>query len=137
MASQTNPFGDVTKMLEQFKVPGVDMGAIVESRRKDIEVLTAANKALFESMQAMAKKQTEMLTQAMQSVQEAAQGAMAGAAADPAKQGAAARKAFEKTIADMKELADMARHAQSETMAQITQRANQHMQEMKTMMRPG
>ena len=37
MAEQTNPFGDLTKMLEQFKVPGVDMSALVESRKKDHE----------------------------------------------------------------------------------------------------
>ena len=43
MADQTDPFGDLTKMLEQFKVPGVDMPALVESRKKDIGAeLTAA-----------------------------------------------------------------------------------------------
>ena len=68
-AEQANPFGDLTKMLEQFKVPGVDMGAIVESRRKDMDALVAANQATLESMQAMAKKQAEILSQAMQGVQ--------------------------------------------------------------------
>ena len=62
-------------MIEQFKMPGVDMTAIVESRRKDIEALVEANKAAYESMQALARKQTEMLTQTMQGMQEAAKGA--------------------------------------------------------------
>jgi len=33
MATEINPFGDVKKMIEQFKMPGVDMTAIVDARR--------------------------------------------------------------------------------------------------------
>jgi len=40
-----NPFRDLTQMLEQFKAPGVDMTAFVAARRKDVDALTAANKA--------------------------------------------------------------------------------------------
>lgn len=123
MANQTNPFGDVTKMMEQFKMPGVDMSAIVEARRKDIEALTEANQAVLASMQALAAKQTAMMTEAMQGMQAAAQGMLSGGLPDPAKQGEVMRQAFEKTLADMKELADMARQAQTEALSHITQRA--------------
>ena len=34
------PFMDISKLMEQFKIPGVDLGAVVEARRKDIEALT-------------------------------------------------------------------------------------------------
>lgn len=135
MATESNPFGDVKKMIEQFQMPGIDMTAIVEARRKDVEALVEANKAAYESMQAMARKQAEMMTQAMQGMQEAAKGA-AGAGADPSKQTEVVRKAFEKTLADMKELAEMARHSQSDAMAHITQRATEHMQEIKKLMQP-
>jgi phasin family protein len=136
--SNSNPFGDVTKMMEQFKLPGIDMTAIVEARRKDIEALVEANKAAFESMQALARKQTEMLTEAMQGMQEAAKGFTGGSAvaADPAKQAEGARKGFEKTLAGMKELAEMVRAAQSDAMAHITQRATQQMQDIKVLTQP-
>lgn len=62
MADQTNPFGDLTKTLEQFKVPGVDMSALLESRKKDVEAIVEANKSAYDAMQALARKQTEMLT---------------------------------------------------------------------------
>jgi phasin family protein len=133
MATENNPFGDLQKMIEQFKMPGVDMSAIVESRRKDIEALMAANKAAYESMQALARKQTEILGQTMQGMQEAAKGAVS-AAGNPAKQTETVRKAFEKTLADMKELAEMASRSQTEAMAHITQRGNEHMQEIRKMM---
>jgi phasin family protein len=137
MANKTNPFGDVTKIIEQFKMPGVDMSAIVEARRKDIEALVAANKAAYEGMQALARKQGEMLTQTMQGIQEAAKGAVGGAGlADPAKQAEVVRKACELALADMKELAEMARTSQADTMAHITQRAAEHMEEIKKLMQP-
>ncbi|CDY76193.1 hypothetical protein BGLT_05266 [Caballeronia glathei] len=130
MAEQTNPFADLTKMLEQFKVPGVDMSSIVESRRKDIEAIVEANKTAYESMQALARKQTEMFTQAMQDIQEAAKSGIA----DPGKQADVARSACVKALEDMKDLAEIARKSQADAMASITQRANEHVDEIKKML---
>jgi phasin family protein len=132
----SNPFGDLTKMLEQFKVPGVDMSSIIDARRKDIEALVEANKAAYEAMQALARKQTDMLTQAMQGIQEAAKGMANGGVgvAEPAKQAEVARNACQKVLADMKDLAEMARKSQADTVASMTRRATQNMQEIKQMM---
>jgi len=135
MAKETNPFGDLQKMLEQFKMPGVDMSAIVESRRKDIEALMEANKATYQSMQALARKQAEILSQTIQGMQEAAKNAV-GSAGNPAQQTETVRKAFEKTLADMRELAEMARRSQAEAMAHLTQRGNEHLQEIRKLMQP-
>jgi phasin family protein len=55
---------------------------------------------------------------------------------DPAKQAELARKAFEKTLSDMKDLAEIARKSQADALASITQRATQNMQEVQKMMRP-
>ena len=133
---QTNPFGDLTKMLEQFKVPGVDMSAIVESRRKDIDALVAANQATLDSMQALAKKQTELLTRAMQGVQDAASAHGGAGAPDPAKFADLARKSYEKAVSDMKDIAEMARKAQSDVMSGVSQRASQSLQEIQALTKP-
>jgi hypothetical protein len=77
----TTPFADVTKLIQQFKVPGLDMAQIIESRRKDMEALVEANKATYEAMQALARRQTEILTQAMQEIQESAKALAAGGSA--------------------------------------------------------
>ena len=140
MTKQTQPFGDmtdVTAMMAQFKMPGIDMAAIVEARRKDIQALVDANTASFESMQDIARKQTEMLAQAMQGMQDAAKNFAGGSGpADVGKQGEVIRQGFEKTLANMKELADMAKQAQSDAMARITQRATDQMQEIKALVTP-
>ncbi|SAL06608.1 phasin [Caballeronia calidae] len=130
MADQMNPFGDLTKMLEQFKVPGVDMSALVESRRKDIEAIVDANKTAYESMQQLARKQTEMLTRAMQDIQEAAGAGIS----DPSKQTEVARNACLKALDDIKDLAEIARKSQADAMENITRRANEHMDEIKQML---
>jgi phasin family protein len=137
MANETNPFGDITQFMGQFKMPGVDMPALMEARRKDIEALVDANKAAFESMKALGAKQTEMFKEAMQGIQESAKSATSGVGlGDPAKQAEVVRKACEKAIADMKELAEMTRQSQADTMAHITRRATEHMNEIKKLMTP-
>ncbi len=130
MADYTNPFGDLTKMLEQFKVPGVDMSALIESRKKDIEVIVEANRNAYECMQQLARKQTEMLTRAMQDIQAAASAGASG----PGKQTEVARNACLKALDDFKDLAEIASKSQADAMASITQRANDHIEEIKKML---
>jgi phasin family protein len=128
-----NPFRDLTKTFEQFKMPGVDMSSFVDARRKDVEALVAANKIAYEALQALAKTQTDMLTQAMQGMQETAKGAMAGTTkgGDMTHHAEAAQKAWQKMLADMKQLADMAQKAQVEAMKGLTERAMESVGEMK------
>jgi phasin family protein len=125
-------------MLEQVKLPGVDMAAIIESRRKDMEALMAANKATFESMQQVAAKQAEIFAQAMQSVQDGVTTLVEGGAAalDPAKHTELASPAYEKAVGDMGALAEMARKAQADAMARISERATQSLQELEALAKP-
>ncbi len=132
----SNALGDLTKMLEQFKLPGVDMKEIVEARRKDIDALVQANHAIYEGMQALANKQGELLKTAMEDIQSAMKGAAGGVGVgDLGKQGELARKAYEKVLGDMKDLAEIARKSQADAMAKITQRGTEHLDEVKKMMK--
>ncbi len=128
-------FGDLTKVLEQFKLPGIDTNEIVEARRKDVDALVQANQAIYEGMQALANKQGELLKKSMEDIQAAMKGAASGGVGDPGKQGELARKAYEKVLGDMKELADIARESQADAMAKITQRGTEHLDEVKKMMK--
>ena len=128
-----NPFGELTKMMEQFKLPGVDMAAITAAGRKEMEALVAANKAAFETLQELARKQGEIFTQAMQGAQ---QGFGALASGDTVKHQELARGAYEKAVAQMSELAEMARKAQADALAALTQRAQQSAQDIKKALQP-
>jgi phasin family protein len=134
MVEQSNPFTDLAKLIEHFKVPGIDLSAVIASGRKDMEALVEANKAAFQGVRALALKQKEMLTEAMHKIQECA--THAGASSPPAKQAEMARDAYHKVLVDMKELADIVRKSQAQAMTQVTDRAIEHLRELKRMIQP-
>lgn len=135
-AADFNPFATLTQTFEQFKLPGVDMSAFVDARRKDVEALVAANKVAYDALQGLAKAQADMLTQAMQAMQDSAKGAVGGAdlRVDMAQHAEVAQKAWQKTLADMTHLAEMIQTAQVEAMKGLTERAQESIGEMKGLM---
>lgn len=132
-----DPFAEMTRMFDQFKVPSFDMSAVVEGWRKNMETLVTANRTLYDSMQSLAQRQTETLTQTIANLQDAAKGAASGAGiGDPVKQAEVARKALQQAIADMQQLSEAVRKSQADAMALISQRASAHMQEVRQMLQP-
>ena len=140
MATSPNPFTDFTKLLEQYKLPGVDMTAVIEARRKDIDAITEANKIAYEGMQALVQKQAEILSRSMQEIQAAAQKLAAGGdpASAMARQGEFVQQGLQTAFNNMRELAEMAQKSQAEALAVMTQRAEQNIEEAKRLMKmPG
>ena len=86
-----------------------------------MEALVEANKATFGAIEALAAKQTEILSQAMQGIQDSAKGLATGGAftPDPAKQAELVRSAYEKALNDMKDLAEIGRKAQVDAMVAV------------------
>lgn len=100
---------DVSKVLNEFKVPGVDMDAITASQQKNIEALTQANKLAFEGVQAVMKRQMEIVRQAVEESAKASKDiAGAGSPQDQmVKQTEMTKEAFETVLSNMRELAEM------------------------------
>ncbi|SAL79865.1 phasin family protein [Caballeronia telluris] len=125
---------DFSKMLESFKFPGVDMTSLLEARRKDVEALAEANALAYEGMQALVRKQTEMLNASAHEIQAAA-GRMGGE--DPtesmAERGAFIQQSLQTAFENMRELAEMAQKSQTEALAAISRRAEQTMRELKAL----
>ena len=130
---------DVTKMLGDVKIPGFDMQAIMDAQRKNIEALTAANQAAVQGMQAVAQRQAEILSQAMNEVSSIAQ-QLAGSASNPqemtTKQAELVRKAFEQALANMRELAEMVSKSNTDAFAIINKRVTESLQELKGLVAP-
>jgi phasin family protein len=138
MTNTSNPFGDFTKILEQFKIPGVDMTSIIEERRKDIEALTQANRIAFEGMQSLVQKQAEILRKTMEEMQEAAKKMASGGGRMPnfTNQGEFAQQALLKAFQNMRELAEVVQKSQGEALQTMNRRALQNMEELKKLMQP-
>ena len=151
MAEKSNPFNpfaamdfskfdmskfDMTKMLGDLKIPGFDMQAIMDAQRKNIEALTAANQTAVQGMQAVAQRQAEILSQAMNEVSTVAQ-QLASSASNPqemtTKQAELVRTAFEHALANARELAEMVSKSNTEAFAIINKRVTESLQELKTL----
>jgi phasin family protein len=126
---------EFTKMVKQYKLPGVDMDALVASHRKNIEALTTANRVAFEGMQAIAKRQAEILQETMNEATKALD-AISKSSSPPeaaAKQAEIAKEAFEKALANMRELAEMVSKSREEATAAINGRISESLDEIKEM----
>ncbi|MEX3896203.1 TIGR01841 family phasin [Paraburkholderia sp. BR10954] len=135
----TNPthlFAEYTKVLGQFQLPGVDVAAILESRRKDIEALAQANSAALAGVQSLGLKQAEILRTTMTELQSLVAKLGAQGAAPGANAGEVVQQALHKALVDMQELADTAYRAQSDSIAVVTKRVAEHVEELKALLQP-
>ena len=135
-AASTNLFGDFSKLLEQFKLPGIDLNAMIEARRKDIEALAAANRTALEGIQTLGQKQAEILRTTMDELQSLVKQLTTPGSATSASTSEAVQQALQKAFANMRELAELAYKSQSDAFAVVSQRVQENMQEMKTLLQP-
>lgn len=131
---------DPTKMVEEFsnamkqyRLPGVNIEAVVESQKKNLEALTSANRVAFEGLQAVAKRQAEILQETMNEASKAVD-SVAKAGSPPemaAKQLEIAKQAFDKAIGNMRELAEMVAKANEAAANTVNGRISATLDEIK------
>jgi phasin family protein len=143
--ARPNPFGefdfskmmmDPSKLIGDFKVPGVDVEAVVSSQRRNIEALSQANQLAVEGMQAVARRQTEIFRQMMEEASQAMRDIMtAGSPEDKAgRQTELLKEAFQRAIGNMRELAEMVTKSQTEAFDVINKRVTESLDEVKGLM---
>jgi phasin family protein len=133
----TNPnslFAEYAKVIGQFKLPGIDVAALLESRRKDIDALAQANTTALAGMQSLAHKQSEILRTTMTELQSLVTRLSASGNKPAENTGEVVRQALHKALVDMQELADTAYRAQSDSFAVVTKRAAEHVEELKALL---
>lgn len=153
MAKQTNQFFnfdfakmiadfDPTKIADEFgklagnyKLPVIDIEAVMASQRKNIEALTVANKAAAEGMQKVTSRQAQILQETLDEATKTF--ANVGKTGDPsdvaARQAELLRVAFEKALANMSELADMVTKSSNEATTVVNQRISESLDEIKAL----
>jgi phasin family protein len=128
----SDPFSQFSAMFQQYKLPGFDVQAILDARRKDVEALAAANRVAFGGMEALRDKQIEILRRALNDFQGIAQqfaGSAKGASANPTE---VVQKALHQALADMQEIAQKTQQAQTEAYAIVTKRIEEAAKELKS-----
>ncbi|MEE8272509.1 MAG: phasin family protein [Alphaproteobacteria bacterium] len=136
MAKQTPPMWDmdINKMMADFKVPGVDMDALLATQRKNIEAVTAANQLAAEGMQAVARRQFEILRQTMEEMSAMATEVMGAGSpeASVAKQAELTKQAVEKTLGNIKEMSEMIAKSNFEAAEVISKRVSANLDDIKS-----
>ena len=124
MSKAANPFADMfetfTKSMQQFpsaSIPGFDMDAVVKAGQANLEAFSEAGRITVEGAQALAKRQQEMLTETVSAFQDSGTGS--DAMSQPMD---AARDGIEKSVANARELAEIASKSQTEAWGVLGQR---------------
>lgn len=137
MAKQStgNPFldFDFSKMMSDFKVPGLDVEAIMASQRKNIEAVTAANQLAYEGLQAVLRREAEIMRTSVEEVSSFVNQVVAAGTPEEkaAKQAEAVKTAFEKSLANIRELAEMVAKSNSEAAEVLSKRVSESLDEVK------
>ena len=134
----TNLFGDIVKLLEQYKLPGIDIAAIIEMRRKDIEALMTANRVALEGAQSVGQKQVEILRSTLDQLSSLIQQATASGSMTEktTKTGDLVQQVLQRALENMRELAETAYKSQSDTYAVLTKRIQENLDEARALLRP-
>jgi phasin family protein len=98
-------FGDLGKLVGRLKLPGVDLQAIVDSQRKDMEALAEANRQAYEGIKALAQRRNEILQEALVEWQAALKDATGKDAIS--KNSERAKQGVKQAIDRFRELAEM------------------------------
>ena len=127
-----NPFAGLNQLLERANLTGIDTAGIVEARRKDIEAILAANRIVYEGAQALAQKQLEILRTTMNAARNVVgEGSFRGTPVEIAnRQRELLSKAFQMSLAHMRELADIVRNAQAEAFAVVKDRVEDDIRDL-------
>jgi phasin family protein len=128
---------DPMRLFKDAKFPAMpDMEALMAAYKRNMEVLSAANRVALEGAQAVAKRHMEIMQQTIAELGETMQ---ALATTDTpqvkaAKQAELLKRAYERAVANTKELSDLIQHANGEALSLLNGRIIEAMEEVKTLM---
>ena len=141
MTAQNFPFAfpltfDADKLKELFsaaKLPGVDADAVLASQQKNVDALIEANQVVIAGYQDLFKRQVALFEAAVTETKDKlTQVQGQPLTAEQATQSVDALKvAFEKTAADVKELAELAQKANTGAFEIVKTRAEEAVAEFK------
>lgn len=140
MPMTKNPFFDnwlkmdLTNPIPGFGSAPVDVKNMMESSRKTMQAITEAQQIALESLQTIAQRQTEILSQFVQDQSAIARDIVNEGTPEEkiARSAELMRKAYEKTVSGSREVADMMSKSTREATDIINKRVTNALNEIKT-----
>ena len=136
MMKSANPFGDIdlTKIMAEFKIPNFDVEAMMQAQRKNFEAFVAANQLAVEGIQAVAKRQADIVRETIEELTKASRDMTSvnqAPDARMAKQAELAKSGYEKALANLRELSEMMLKSNNDAFSVINKRITEAMDEVK------
>jgi len=132
---------EIMKMFGSMKMPNMpDLQALAESQRRNLDALTAANKLAMEGAQAVARRNMEIMQQAMGEMSQVVQ-SLASADGSPqdkaTKQAELLRTAYERAVTNMQEIAELIQRSNGEAVGVLNRRFGEAIEEVKSLVHKG
>ena len=125
---------NVRQMAEKYKLPNVDIAALVEWQRKDMEALVEANRQANEGIRALIERRNEILGETFAEWQ-AAVSSLTGVDAF-SKQSDIARQGVEKAVANFRELTQLEMQAHTNAWKVVQERMQENMANWQKLLQP-
>jgi phasin family protein len=128
---------DFTKYVADFKLPQVDVDALVASQTKTVEALTSANRTAVEGAQAVATRHNEIVKNAITELTETMQelSSVEKPQERAAKQAQIVKASYEKAVSNAQELSDMIVKSNAEAFTMINKRFLESLDEAAALIR--
>ncbi len=133
--AKENPFAgfDVTKMMADFKLPGVDMESMMSAHKKNIEAWQKANERAAENFQGIVTRQADMVRDTMGELAETLQQISASASPEDSarRQAEVINRALETALSNLREIAEMTADSNREVFDVLNSRIMESMEEVR------
>jgi phasin family protein len=126
-------FGDFSKLWQNGKTPMFDVEGFVASQRKNVEALTAANQLAFEGVQALVRRQAEIVRENVEELTKITRELTAAGSPEDklVKQTQMAKDAFENALGHVRELTGLVQKSSSQAVEVLSKRVADNLDEVK------
>jgi len=125
---------DLKKLIEKFQLPSVDIDALIDWQRRDMEALTEANRQASEGLKALVERRNEILRETLAEWQAAVKDATSAEAIT--KRTEAAQQGVQKAIANFRELSEMEAQSRSNAWKILQERMQENMATLQKLLQP-
>lgn len=130
---------DFKKLVDKFQLPGLDLKALMDWQRKDMEALAEANRQAYEGTKTLMERRTEILRDAFSEWQDAMKEATNPAAFGPdavARQTEAAKQGVEAAMANFRELAQLEMQTRTNAWKVVQDRIQENLGNLQKLLQP-
>lgn len=125
---------EIRKLADSLQMPGVDVAALMDWQRKDMEALAEANRQAFEGIKALVERRNEILQETLAQWQAAMKDVPGPEALS--KQADVARQGVEKAVANFRELSQMEAQARNNAWKVVQERMQENLGYLQKLLQP-